>query len=47
MFFNRETDFGSCYVRSAACKAFGVRENMCGLCAGADWSMVSFDSIHS
>ena len=33
----KDTDCGVCFVRSASCAAYGISENLCGVCEGADW----------
>ena len=33
----KNTELGPCYVRSASCNAYGITENICGVCQGADW----------
>ena len=37
----KETELGPCFVKSASCGAYGVTENLCGICEGADWQKVS------
>jgi len=36
----KETELGPCYVKSSNCGAYGVTENLCGICEGADWQTV-------
>ena len=36
----KQTELGPCYVKSASCGAYGVTENLCGVCEGADWQKV-------